>query len=184
MDIRGDVILSSLRADTTLQPILQPVSRERWFLDRLAHCRKPHDYATELQKIIENLAKSSESLLKVIRNTSFTFPMWICDGIAQVGYDKLSHVDRTFNNLVMRFTDSSNRKHEYTIGFKDQDYRKKPQVSVAIPTELDISWSWEQAYPRFCDLVREVEGSIDSYTSFFEVLVCVYTINIEVLLFL
>lgn len=173
----GNVNHSSLRVDAVLSSIISTVCREKWFLDRLKICSAPAEFASELQSIVETISKSSNYMHVVTEYSTAEFSMWICDGLTQIGYDKLVAVeDGSFQNLKLRAVDSINRSHEYTITFLKPDRALKPSLCATLPETVTFDWG-----PGFCfsllGIVTAVEAAVRKYENFFQVFCSFYRLS-------
>jgi hypothetical protein len=174
-DAVGVVVMSTLRADSLLSNIIAPISREKWFLDRLKVCKLPNEYAAELQDIIENISRSAaaDSVLSTVDNGNSGFSLWICDSLSRVGYQKLVAVDSTFQHLTLRCTTpaSPTRVHEYSIVFPKPDAAVKPSLEVSLPMAVHFMWTWTEGgvQSSLLDIMTAVEREVAKFESFFQV---------------
>jgi E3 ubiquitin-protein ligase FANCL len=133
----GYVDIQSLVVDKDLSLILEPISHEIWFREKLEKFKTAKSLATGIQNIVCELTAGNDLEL----GNESALPQLLMRHLDNVGWDRIMKVNRDFTIIQMRSIDFSGREHIFDVLINPGYPTVSPTVRANLPDHISIPWS-------------------------------------------
>lgn len=134
----GTIEIRSLVVDEELAEILQPLSGEKWFIEKLEKFKTAKALAIGIQNIVDEIVDQDKQSRTWDESA---LPQLLMRELDDVGWDRILKVNEDLTLIQMRSIDGTGREHLFDVLIRPGYPVVKPEVRAILPFQIQLPWT-------------------------------------------
>ncbi|XP_072030924.1 E3 ubiquitin-protein ligase FANCL-like [Amphiura filiformis] len=134
-------------------------------MQRLQSAKDLATFLLELQTLLERTMSKSDVTSTSAQTVSPALYTKLISEIEDIGWDRLSSIDASFESLQFSAVDGLGKIHYITINLNSQYPDAVPACSVSLPTPFELQWS---SKGKLKDILQQFQVTLEKHKVFWQ----------------